>query len=396
MSGVTSTGFEALTLTEIKDGMKAAVLASYGASFDVSDESPVGILISIAAERVAECWDNDEQLYASFSRDGATGQALDLIGALTGTPREAPRSSTVTVQLEGTAASVIPAGTVFAVEDTEVQFETTEEVTLDGSGDGEVECESVLTGPLQAPAGTLTVIVTPVSGLTSVTNGLDADLGADLETDAAYRRRQELELRAAGKAAVIAIRDSLLQVEDVESATVFENTTDTTDGDGLPPHSIECLVSGGEDADIAETIFNEKAAGIATYGTETEAVTDDQGITHSIKFSRPDEIEVYVKFELVVDPDSYPADGDDQVKAAAVAFGDGTYVNGKNVVSSALAGQVVYDALYNRGIAGVLDAVVKISTSPTPTLTTTISIDLREIAVLDTSRITVTTSDGTP
>jgi uncharacterized phage protein gp47/JayE len=389
MAGVSTTGYVPKTLTEIKAEIEASILAVFGAEFDVSAESPLGQLIAVFAEREAAQWDAQEQVYSAFVRDGATGQSLDNLGALTGTPRAPARASTVTATLAGVNGTVIPAGTIFAVQTVGTQFQTLESATISG-GAATVACESVETGPKLAPAGTLTVIVNPIAGLTSVTNSLDAAPGVDLEADSVYRRRQESELRAAGKAALLAIRDSLLQIDEVESVTVFENTTDTTNGDGLPPHSIECLVSGGDDGDVAETIFAEKAAGIATYGTETESVTDEQGIAHPIKFSRPTDLDLYITFNLIVDTTKWPADGAAQVKAAAVAYADEVYVTGKDVVSAALGAQAL-------AVAGVLDPQLpKIGLAPAPASSTTLAVGLRERAVADTSRITVNVTSGTP
>jgi uncharacterized phage protein gp47/JayE len=389
MAGVSTTGFIPKTLTEIKAEIEASVLAVFGAEFDVSAESPLGQLIAIFAEREAAQWEAQEEAYAAFTRDGASEQSLDNVGALTGTPREAAKRSTVTATLTGTNGTVVPTGTIFAVQTVGTQFRTTEDATISG-GTASAACESVETGPKLAPAATLTVIVNPVAGLTSVTNSLDAAPGADLEADSVYRRRQESELRAAGKAALAAIRESLLQLDDVDSVTVFENTSDSTDGDGLPPHSIECLVSGGDDTDIAETIFSEKAAGVATYGTDTVTVTDEQGIDHDINFSRPTDLDLYVVFNLIIDTTKWPADGAAQVKAAAVAYGDATYVTGKDVISAALGAQALT-------VAGVLDPQLpRIGFAPSPGASTTLTVGLRQRAVIDTSRITVNVTSGTP
>src|SRR5262249_36114068 len=86
-----------------------------------------------------------------------------------------------------------------------------------------VACEAVDTGPLPAPAGTLTVIDTPVAGLSSVTNAADAILGRNQETDSELRIRREEELRAAGKGTVDAIRALLLEVLNVVQAKVLQN-----------------------------------------------------------------------------------------------------------------------------------------------------------------------------
>jgi len=251
-----------------------------------------------------------------------------------------------------------------------------------------VAAESEDTGPKVAAAFSLNSISVPVSGWARVTNTLDATLGTDIETDAALRLRREAEIRTSGKASVDAIRAALLEVPDVTSANVFENTGDVVDSNGLPPHSVECLVLGGTDAAVAASIFDEKAAGIATYGSTTVSVTDSQGSAHDVLFTRPTEVPIYVTYSLTVDPLAFPADGAAQVKAALVAFGDAQKV-GKDAVDASILAQAF-------SVIGVLDGAALIGTAPTPTLTANITISTREIATFDTSRITVNTTSGTP
>ena len=85
-------------------------------------------------------------------------------------------------------------------------------------------------GPIAAPAGSLTEILTPVAGWQSLTN-LDAGItGREQETDAELRLRREQSLHSLGAATVEAIRSRLLQeVPNVVSVTIFENVTMTQD-----------------------------------------------------------------------------------------------------------------------------------------------------------------------
>ena len=66
-----------------------------------------------------------------------------------------------------------------------------------------------------------------------------------------------------------------------------ENDTDETNASGLPPHSIELVVYGGLDEEIAKAIHRRKGAGIQTYGNVTVPVVDAAGNIKNISFSRP-------------------------------------------------------------------------------------------------------------
>lgn len=85
-------------------------------------------------------------------------------------------------------------------------------------------------GPIPVPANTLTEILTPVAGWTSLTNFQAGVTGRNVETDEELRLRRARSLRVTGTATVEAIIARLLQeVVGVTSVLVFENVTITQD-----------------------------------------------------------------------------------------------------------------------------------------------------------------------
>jgi uncharacterized phage protein gp47/JayE len=241
-----------------------------------------------------------------------------------------------------------------------------------------------VTGPVQAIAGTLTVIETPVTGWNSVSNALDAVPGTDLETDAAFRLRRLEELAIAGRATTNAIRSQLLKIVDVTAVVVFENDLAVVDVDGRPPKSVDIVVEGGDNDDIAEEIFDVVAAGIQTIGDITEVVTDSQGFAQTVKFSRPSLVNIWVEVDLTINANLFPVDGDAQVEAAIVAWGDSRGIGTDVVVHGS-------DSLECSigDIPGITDVVLRVGKTVSPTLDVNIVINPRELADFDTSRITV-------
>lgn len=214
-------------------------------------------------------------------------------------------------------------------------------------------------------------------------NSVDATPGRNIETDAELRIRRENLLRITGKATVEAIRSAILDVDSVVQAYVFENDTDVTDGYGIPPHSIEAVVSGGTDADVAAAIYDSKAAGIRAHGDTTIVVTDSMGFTHDIGFSRPTPVPIWIDLTIVVNSGTFPVDGEAQIKAALATFGDGIGI-GEDVI--ALQFHCV-----PLSVAGVVDVTAfKIDIVNPPVNTANIVISVAEIATFDTSRITIT------
>ena len=81
-------------------------------------------------------------------------------------------------------------------------------------------------GAIPAPQGSLTQIVTPVTGWNTITNFEAGITGREQETDAELRLRRLKSLRIAGYATVESIRSRILQeVSGVTAVEIFENVT---------------------------------------------------------------------------------------------------------------------------------------------------------------------------
>lgn len=81
-------------------------------------------------------------------------------------------------------------------------------------------------GAVPCPVGTLTTILTPIAGWTSITNTEEGAIGRLIETDAELRVRRADSIRLFGAATVESIRARIRQqVSGVTSALVFENRT---------------------------------------------------------------------------------------------------------------------------------------------------------------------------
>lgn len=250
----------------------------------------------------------------------------------------------------------------------------------------DIEFEAETAGEVQAPAGSLTVIETPTTGIDAVENLLDAEVGTETETDEELRDRREERLQKAGTATIEGIRNAILEVTDVDQAIVYENDTNSVDSFGRPPHCFESIVDGGDDTEVAQAIQASKGAGIQAYGSTVVVVYDSMNVAHSIGFSRPSEIDIWMIVNIIgnVDPtegDLYPADGDDQVEAAILEY-----------AADFLVGQdVVVNKFYTpiNTVAGVIGIEVLVGLSNPPTLSNNIAIDPGEIANFDSTRITV-------
>lgn len=255
----------------------------------------------------------------------------------------------------------------------------------------EIAAEGGETGPVVGLSATIITIVNAISGWDRVENLEDAALGINRETDAELRTRRINILSSLGGATLEAIRGDLLLVDNVSQALVFENDTDVVDGGGRPPHSIEAVVVGGVDQEIGDALFDVKAAGIATFGTEPVVThTDSQGIDHDVFFSRPTQRDIWLEIDFTVDPTLFPVDGLVQAELVVLAFGLELNIGDDVIVYPSLVGALDV-------VPGVLDVAIRIADTvdgggdPSPTLDNNISISETQVSAWDTGRMTFIT-----
>lgn len=451
--GLTNDGFLPKTLTVIRDDINKAIQTAF--SILPGDKTILGQLVGIIAALFAELWEQLEAVYSAQDPTKATGAALDAVSAITGTKRPLAAYSGVTLTLFGAPGSAVAAGTKFHATSSSKQFASASAVTIaavpawaastaynigdrvfadtdriyectvagtshastpvSGTGgdiiDGTVHWKMIMddiaaggavdvtaiateTGAITAVAGDIVSIDTAVSGLEKVTNLEDATPGRDRATDEELRTLREQELGGAGQSTADAIRAAVLRISGVKSCTVFENPTDVTDADGMPPHSVEVMVqttwAAGDPSDqlIFDAIQENIAAGIVSTGSTSGTALDEEGVSKTVKFSRPTTKVIYVKLNLLVDPSEFPEDGTDQAAAEVVEWGD-AQLTGKDVVARAIGSRAFR-------VDGVLDCETFIDVAPAPTLSATIAVSKREIADFDTSRITFTVTEGVP
>lgn len=250
---------------------------------------------------------------------------------------------------------------------------------------------SVNTGPVEAPAATLTQIDTPVFGWDSVTNPGEATEGTDVETDTAFRVRRRQSVSIAGAGTVDAMTANLLDLTGVTNVFIVENRTFVTDSDGRPPKSFEAIVTGGTDLEIAQEIWNRKPAGIETHGDTTiSTVVDSQGNTRSISFSRPTTLFMHLQIDYTLNSEEvFPANGEAGISTAAVVEGS-TLTIGEDVILQKLLGPI-YTAV--PGIATLIIRIASSSTAggaPGSFQATNFVITSTQITSFDVSRVTVT------
>lgn len=324
---------------------------------------PIQQVIAILSEELAIIWEQMQAIDANQDPDRASGFALDQLMALTGSVRRPASKSRVTASVTLDAGKSVPAGSIAAVQaEPDNQFVCVATVTNAALTTEDVDAvfEALNAGPIPAPAGRLTVIVTPVSGWSAITNVLDAALGQEVATDAEARLQRIRELAGGGRRTIASIRSALARVTNVLQVQVYENVTLITDGDGRPGKSIEAVIWDGgpgaaDDDVVAQTIWNKKPEGIESFGAASDSGTavDDEGAEHVVAFTRATSLRTYVAITAILRAGT-GAGWQDDVKAA-VAARDELYTVGETAYASQL-------------VTAIIDAVPSIVAIPALTL----------------------------
>lgn len=248
-------------------------------------------------------------------------------------------------------------------------------------------------GPTEALSGTVNTITTGVGGIVGVATTEDATLGRDRETDTEFRIRHLERLNSNGCGTREAIEDGIAEnVDGVEFVKVRNNRTDLTDGNGLPPHSVEAIVDGGADADVAAEIFRCLSAGIQPHGNTTTVIVDREGVSQSIDYSRP--VLRYLHHRITITKgEGFPTSGDPgaAIVSALVAFyetGLGKLAPGRDMVRFQVSDPIA------SAVPGIQSALIESDDTPLPGDSPTfadvdLAVDDLEKLVADSSRITV-------
>lgn len=382
MSGLTSAGFDRKRLVDIKADIETALKLAFGENIDLTPQSGFGQFVGIMSESMSDQWESQENVYNSQYPATAQGSQLSNVVDYNGIERQGATNSTIELAtIAGTAGTVIPINSQASIAATGKVFVTDSEVTIGGGGTVTVNMTAVDTGPIEAAISTLTSIETPIFGWASITNTIAAVVGEGEETDAELRVRRENSTSALGQNTTDALYARLLNIDGVTDALVFSNGSNGT-VNGVPAHQFLSVVEGGTDEDIANEVWINTPQGIASYGTTTENITDSQGFTQAVRFTRPSEIDIYFKIDITINSTEFPGTGANDIKEAVVAYGNANFKINDDVIMSEF-----YTPINETPGIETIDLFMGLSSSPATTANITIAID--EVAAFLASQVEV-------
>jgi uncharacterized phage protein gp47/JayE len=381
-------GLQVASLDELRELTRDDIRASpqFSSDADVGPDTVLAQIVDPVLFRLSEARQMLRSAYDATDPDNAEGVQADSVSALSGIQREPATKSRGTVELAGTPSTPIPAGHLVKLPNVDgSNAELLEAVVIGGGGTVDGEYEAVETGAINYPDTTVLTIVTPIGGLTSATvkepvsGGFS--LGRDIETDGAMKIRRNASLSAGGNGTVLSIAAQIAQLTDVQHAVVLENTTGSVDAKGLPPNSMRPVIwpSTIDIEQLGGVLYATWPGGTTPDGAISLLVTNIKGQEFIFKYSVATDRDVWIVVDLTPGPDY---GGDDAVKAAVVTYG-GALLPGDDVDP----GDIICAIKDN--VAGVIDPKIKLGFAAAPTNEDLLVVDVDEIAIIETARITV-------
>lgn len=304
----------------------------YGTDAYLEPDSKDGQLVALVSLAIHDTNSTAISVYNSFSPATASGAALTSNVKINGISRKSATNSTVDLELTGTAGTTIINGTVKDANNVIWRLPAQAVIGVDGTVTVTATCTT--SGAVAALPDTVTNINTPTLGWSSVTNPTAATVGAPVESDAALRVRQNKSVALPSVTPFDAVDGAIANIAGVIRHKLFENDTGEVDSNGLPAHSISAIIDGGDAGLIAQTIRGKKGQGVATYGKTAIIVQDKYGNPHTINFSRPDDVPVYVDIKIKVFT-GYTSLIAEQMKTEIAA-----YINGLGIGEDVLLSRV--------------------------------------------------------
>lgn len=338
-------GYKRKEYSQILEEMQTRAKELFGEKTNLTERSVIGILLRIMAWFFSLVWKDNEDVYHSAYVNTSEGANLDRLTPYGGITRNMAQFASGLIEIQGTPNYVLPSGFVVMTE-SEIFFETVEDIVLDGTGEGFGEIIAVKDGQGGNVAlNMITEIFNPSADVTSVTNIIPTSGGREKEIDMELRDRFFISVEGLGKATTPSIRASILRLPGVRAASIIENYYNEV-VDGRPPKSIHAYVLGGNDAEIADAILSSKAGGIEPFGDVSVDAIDESGEVQLVRFSRAIEVPVYLKLAIKRN-NSFAVDGEGQIKASLVR-----YIGGEDSTGSLYAGlNMGQDVTYSRLIS---------------------------------------------
>ena len=334
---ITSAGLSIPSYLDIRDDLINTARQIFGNDIYLEQDSMDYQYISAIALKISDDMHGLQLAYNNRSPVTAIGVGLDAIVKINGIKRKNASYSTCTVTITGDAGTTISNGIISDLSGNNWSLPASVEIPSSGIIDVSAVCQKI--GSVVATIGTLTKITTPTKGWISVTNNVSAIVGQPIEEDSELRSRQTISTALPSQTLLEGTLAGIASVSNVTRWKGYENDTNLIDSNGLPAHSITCVVEGGTDLDIAQQIYSRKGIGCYTNGTTLVNIVDIYDIPTAIRFYRPS----YVDIDVTVNVKQFSGYTDANTVQIKQSIAD--YLNGLQIGDDLAVSSLWYAAL---------------------------------------------------
>jgi hypothetical protein len=298
-------GFDVTEITDLREQIATEWQNAFKEKdrplLNTSPETPQGQIIDSQVATVNQ--KDSEVLYLAqqFDPRTAEGRFQDALAEIYFIKRKSAINSYALCTLNGRAGTQISAGALIESEIDGTQWSLDQDVTIPAEETITAQFTCLTEGAISASAGTLTKIVTTVTGWDTVTNAT-ATVGSLEESQSAFEQRRRESVALNARSTVNAVYANVAQCDGVIAVYAVDNKkniSETIDSYTLTPHSIFVSVIGGENADIAKAIYDNLSAGCDYNGNTSVDITNEySGAVETVKFYRPTQFDIFVKVQI--------------------------------------------------------------------------------------------------
>lgn len=342
---IDSAGYHYPDFPTILSWLQGEFQTIYGSDIVLDSSTMDGQWISILAQAFFDVSALGASTYNSFSPSTAQGVGLARVVKINGIFKQPATFSTVNLDIGGVAGTNLIGALASDAFQQQWSIPTT---TIPEAGTITVTATSVVSGAIQATANTITQIVTPTQGWQTVNNPADATIGQPVQTDAQLRIEQTQSVSLPALTVFDATVAAVRAVPGVTNAAGYENPTNSTDANSLPPHSIAIVVAGGDSMEIAQAIQIKKTPGTQTDGTTTELVSDSHGMPINISFYIATQATIHVQVTISVLA-GYSSSFAALIQNAVAAVVTSPMVGANGIIGGTIVLNQIYAAAYLPG-----------------------------------------------
>ena len=294
MLQITETGLVIERLNEIYARLVTSFKGIYGQDINLEPDTPDGQMVGIFSQSLADINEVIAVVFQMLDPYQATGAWLEQRALYAGIVRRGAEYSYINnVVVLGTRLTSIAKGAVL-VDANRVRWVTLSDITLDGNGSAQVNLRSESLGAFSLGADQQLTFETIYAGVDRATTTEAAKEGAEEETDPDFLHRFMMSHAINNEDDREGIQAALLNVADVRKVLVLENETGQMDADtGVPAHSVNAIVVGGTDEDIALTLLKKKKGGGAFFGDQSVQLVYKE-LPRTARFDRATPVSVTV------------------------------------------------------------------------------------------------------